>query len=179
MRAKLYGWLCDITFLIEKLFRKQQEIITLPIPNPVIPESETITLTRKEFIDALKALGIVSLTGSSPIDSIVRLAAKSELDRIAPSLVYPAEWYINDLWDCDDYGLQAQLDAGRKFEVSVRLGLGNVNVPNLGFVGYHGFAITLDRELNLWLLEPNAALPWAGVWFKQTENSYVADKVFI
>ncbi|MDO8700540.1 MAG: hypothetical protein Q7J56_02690 [Deltaproteobacteria bacterium] len=138
-----------------------------------IPESETIELQREEFISLMKARGIECMNGSSPLDSSVRLASKAELDRIAPNLTYPNAWYIKDLWDCDDFGLQAQLDAGRLFEVTVRLGLGNM--PS----GYHGFAITLDRELKLWLLEPNAGWPYAGKWFAPGENGYKPDKVFI
>ncbi len=152
-------------------FLKKQNIVT-PIVTPV-PESETIVLDRQGFLNTMKTFGIESLTGINPLDSITRLASKSELDRIAPELVYPAEWYINDLWDCEDYGCQAQLDAGRKFEVTVRLGLGQISL------GYHGFAITLDRDLNLWLLEPNAGFEWAGKWFKFGENTYRPDKVFV
>ena len=69
--------------------------------------------------------------------------------------------------------IQAQLDAGRNFKVSVRMATGQTNLD------YHGFALTLDRELNLWLLEPNAGFPFAGKWFKQGENSYTADRVFV
>lgn len=138
-----------------------------------VPETETIELNRREFINKMADFGVASLTGSSPMDSIVRLASKSELDRIAPELVYPANWYVNDLYDCDDYGLQAQLDAGREFEVTVRLGLGHMEL------GYHGFAITLDRDLNLWILEPNAGFSHAGRWFKYGENTYKPDKVLI
>lgn len=150
-----------------KIFKRKEIVV------PVIPESETIELARQAFLNIMKSFRIESLTGINPMDSVVRLASKKELGRIAPELVYPAEWYINDLWDCEDYGLQAQLDAGRKFEITVRLGLGQTDL------GYHGFAITLDRDLNLWLFEPNAGFPWAGVWFKQHENGYVADKVLI
>ncbi len=74
---------------------------------------------------------------------------------------------------CEDYGLQAQLDAGRKFKFSARLCLGDMDL------GYHGFLMTLDSDLNLWSLEPNAGFPWAGVWFKPEENGYIPKKVFV
>lgn len=144
--------------------------VATPIP---IPESETIEMSRQDFVDKMKTLGIEALAPLNPMDSVVRLASKFELDRIAPELVYPAEWCINDLWDCEDYGCQAMLDAGHKFEVTVRLGLGQMEL------GYHGFAITLDRDLNLWILEPNSGFPYAGEWFKYGENTYHPDKVFI
>ena len=151
-----------------RIFKRQ----VAPIPIAV-PEFETIELDRQGFVNTMKTFGIEALTPLNPMDSVVRLASKSELDRIAPELVYPAEWYIADLWDCEDYGCQAMLDAGRKFEVTVRLGLGQMEL------GYHGFAITLDRDLNLWILEPNAGFPYAGTWFKYGENTYKPDKVFI
>jgi len=155
------------------IFKKKTVIPEPVIPDPVIPESETIEMTRADFIKEMNKQGIKAFSELTPLDSTVRLASKAELDRIAPELVYPADWYINDIYDCEDYGLQAQLDAGRKFEITVRLGLGNTEL------GYHGFAITLDRDLNLWLLEPNVGFPWAGVWFKDGENDYHPDKVFI
>ncbi len=155
--------------------RKPLNAILPILPTPVlpVPESETIEMSRQDFVDKMKAFGVEALSPLNPMDSVVRLASKSELDRIAPSLVYPAEWYINDLWDCEDYGCQAQLDAGRKFEITVRLGLGQMEL------GYHGFAITLDRDLNLWILESNSGFPWAGQWFSKGEHSYIPDKVFI
>ncbi len=155
---------------LAKLFKPKEKPIIIPAP---IPESETIVFERQGFINTMKSFGVESLTGDKPMDRIVRLASKAELDRIAPYLVYPADWYVADLWDCEDYGLQAQLDAGRLFEVTVRLGLGQIEG------GYHGFAITLDRDLNLWLLEPNAGFEWAGVWFKSGENTYKPEYILI
>jgi len=152
---------------------KRATTIIVPPPVKPIPESETIEMTRQGFLNTMKTFGIEPISLATPLDSIVRLASKTELDRIAPYLVYPAEWYAETLWDCEDYGLQAQLDAGRKFEVTVRLGLGQMEL------GYHGFAITLDRDLNLWLLESNSGFPWAGRWFSKGEHSYLPDKVFI
>ena len=138
-----------------------------------ILEGSTITLSRADFIIKLKEYGIDPISLATPLDSIVRLASKAELDKIAPSLAYPGEWYTADLWDCEDFGLQAQLDAGRKFEITVRLGLGMANnnqIPNPPI--YHGFAITLDTEYNVWLLEPNSGFSYSGKWFKPGEHGY-------
>jgi hypothetical protein len=159
-----------------KIFQKPLPVPPVPpVPDPdvPVPADQTIEMGRQDFLNMMGNFGITALSPVNPMDSIVRLASKEELDKIAPHLVYPAEWYISDLWDCEDYGMQAQLDAGRRFEVTVRLGLGMIEL------GYHGFAITLDREFNLWLLEPNAGFPWAGVWFKKGENTYLPDKIFI
>lgn len=74
---------------------------------------------------------------------------------------------------CEDYALQAQCDAAFKFHVSgIRMGLGQMPL------GYHGFPITLSKEGNIWLIEPNAGFPYAGEWFKIGEHSYLPRKVF-
>ena len=145
-----------------------------------ILEGSTITLSRADFITKLKESGIEPISLATPLDSIVRLASKDELDKIAFSLSYPGEWYTADLWDCEDFGLQAQLDAGRKYEITVRLGLGTVNNPEVGNTAiYHGFALTLDSEFNVWLLEPNSGFSYSGKWFKSGDNGYKPDKVLI
>jgi hypothetical protein len=162
--------------------KKPQPVIPLPPvidtppvpPEPLpVPELETILLERQGFLNIMKNYGIEPISMATPLDASVRFASKQELDRIAPYLVYPAEWYINELWDCENFGMQAANDAGRIFEISVFLGLGNMPL------GYHGFAVTLDRDLNLWLLEPNAGFEYAGRWFQKGENSYSPDKVFV
>jgi hypothetical protein len=152
-------------------FKKRLAIV--PVPPPVIIESATITMTRQEFLDVLAVQGVTAYSLVQPLDSIMRFATKAELDRIAPELVYPASNYLVDLWDCEDYALQAQCDAGRKFEVSVRLVIGDMPL------GKHGFCITLDTEKNIWLLENNAGFPYAGKWFKISENGYIPQLVLI
>ena len=158
--------------LLTKLFGQKMVPPVADTPVMVIPESETITITREAFVAKMQEYGIQPLSPLNPLDSIVRLASKAELDRIAPDLVYPADWYITDLWDCEDYGLQAQLDAGRRFEVTVRLVLGDT--PQR-----HGWAATLDKDLNLWMLESNSGFEYAGQWFRKGDNGYIPDKVFI
>lgn len=147
--------------------------IVVPPPPPVIVEKDTVTLSRQEFLDVLAKEGVTAYSLVQPLDSIMRFAKKNELDRIAPELVYPAEYYKVDLWDCEDYALQAQCDAGRKFEISVRLAIGDIPL------GRHGFCITLDTDKNIWLLENNAGFPYAGKWFKIGENGYHPQVVLI
>jgi hypothetical protein len=147
-------------------FKKKEET--------VIPANIVLEITRNDFINTLRdRYNIEPISLSNPLDSSLKLTTKEELDRVAPDLVYPADWYVDELWDCEEYGLQAQLDAGRKFKFSARLCLGDMDL------GYHGFLMTLDSDLNLWLLEPNAGFPYAGMWFKSGENGYLSKKVFI
>lgn len=147
-------------------FKKKEET--------VIPVNIVLEITRNNFINALRdRYNIEPISLSNPLDSSLKLTTKEELDRVAPDLVYPADWYVDELWDCEDYGLQAQLDAGRKLKFSARLCLGDMGL------GYHGFLMTLDSDLDLWLLEPNAGFSYAGVWFRLGENEYQPRKVFI
>lgn len=153
--------------------------LTPPVVAPV-PASETITMSRDEFLAALSKFGVIPMTiAAAPQDSTARLASKAELDRIASHLTSPYSYYKLDLLDCEDFGLAGQLKAGA-LEVSVRLGEGFVPDPfNPGKIIYHGFCVTLDRDLNMWLLEPNDGFPHAGKWFAPGENGYQIDKVFI
>jgi len=147
--------------------------------NP-IPDSPKALLSRKDFLNILnKKYGIKPLTRYQPIDAQVRLISKSGLDKIANRIVYPSNWYVADIWDCDDYALQAQLDTGRKYGTSVRLVTGMLKNEEIGADDYHAVAATLDSDFNLWWLEPNAGYYWAGEWHKQGEYGMIIDKVFI
>lgn len=136
----------------------------------VTPVTDLTMIERGEYLERFRQVGISSL---ALLDSKLSITSKVELDRMAPYLVYPADFYAIDIWDCEDYGIQAQCDAGHKFGVNgVRLGLGNV--PG----GYHGFVITMDKDGNIWWLEPNAGFEYAGVWYKIGMYGYQPDKVF-
>jgi len=144
------------------------------IPAPVIPVLDLTMISRTDYITEMRKANIEPIGLATPLDSQLSLTSKAELDRIAPDLVYPADFYIDDIWDCEDYGNQAQCDAARKFHVSgIRLGLGNMPL------GYHGFAITLDKERNIWWLETNAGFEYAGVWHKIGDKGYQPNKVFV
>lgn len=141
-----------------------------PEPEPV---TNLLTLSRDEFLNEMLKAGIMPIDLGTPLDSTMTITTESELERIAPHLVYPADWYINEIWDCEDYAIQAQSDAARKFHVSgIRMGLGWMPL------GYHGFPVTLSKEGNIWLLDPNAGFPYAGEWFKIGANGYNPNKVF-
>jgi hypothetical protein len=136
------------------------------------PVTNLLTLSRSEFLAEMQKVGIAPIDLGTPLDSIMTITTESELERIAPHLVYPADWYINEIWDCEDYAIQAQGDAARQFHVSgIRMGLGWMPL------GYHGFPITLSKEGNIWLLDPNAGFPYAGEWFRIGQNGYNPNKV--
>jgi len=140
-------------------------------PSPV---TDTVEITREQYIVEMRKAGIGPISLATPLDSTLTLTSKAELDRIAPELVYPASWYVEGIEDCEQYGMRAELDAAHNFRVNgVKLGLGYMPL------GYHGFAITMDKTHKIWWLEPNAGFSWAGVWHKIGYADYHPDKVFV
>jgi len=138
------------------------------------PVKDSETITRAEYLSEMAKVGINPISLATPLDATLALASKEELDRIAPHLVYPADDYIAQVCDCEDYGLRGQCDAAFIFHASgVRLGLGHI--PQ----GYHGFLVTMDIGKNIWWMEPNAGFPWAGVWHRIGERDYQPDKILV
>lgn len=139
----------------------------------VIPAPEISIKTEISRQDYLNVLGLPAYNPDRPLDGILTITSKSNLGLIAPWLVYPADNYISEISDCEDYAIQAQSDAAFKFGISgIRMALGNTPL------GYHGFAMTFDTDSNIWLLEPNAGFDFAGVWFKTGEHGYMPEVVF-
>ena len=69
--------------------------LTPPVVAPV-PASETITMSRDEFLAALSKFGVIPMTiAAAPQDSTARLASKAELDRIASHLTSPYSYYLS------------------------------------------------------------------------------------
>jgi len=168
--------------VILELTRARQENIALKgevaelkaqIPLPPIPVTDLVMISRHDYLHQMAMHGITPIDMATPLDTHLAITSKAELDRIAPELVYSAEFFVDQIWDCENYGLQAQSDAARSFHVSgITLGLGNMPL------GYHGFALTMDKEFNIWWLENNAGFEYAGVWHKIGVEGYYPDKVF-
>lgn len=143
------------------------------------PNLDAEWISREDFLVCLGKYGIKPISKEDPLDSKINLVTIGELDRIAPKLVYPADWYAGELFDCEDYALQASLDAKRKYGVTLVLCLGMM--PE----GYHGFLLALDKLGKVWVMENNSGWPWAGVWYEPakdknsvSEGHYFPQKVF-
>jgi len=144
------------------------------IYNEPAPVTDLLRISRSEFLAEMAKVGIKPIDLETPLDSFMTITSEIELERIAPYLVYPADLYIAEIWDCEDYAIQAQCDAALKFHVSsIRLGLGQMPL------GYHGFPVTLSKEGNIWLLDSNAGFPYAGGWFRIGDNGYNPNKIFV
>ena len=156
-----------------KALKAENAELKAQIPTPPIPVTDLVMISRHDYLHQFAMKGITPIDRDTPLDTHLTITSKAELDRIAPELVYPAEWYIAQIWDCENYGLQAQNDASRLFHVSgITLCLGNT--PD----GYHGFALTMDKEFNIYWLENNAGFLCAGVWHKIGEVEHYPEKVF-
>ncbi len=171
--------------VILELARAKQRIIVLVAENarlkeqtpiPIVPVTDLIMVSRSDYLAKMASVGIKPIDMNTPLDTALSLTSKVELDRIAPFLVQGAGLYIAQIRDCEDYGIEAQSRAADFHVSAVRLGLGNCSNPQIN--GYHGFAITMDKEFNIWWLEPNAGFEYAGVWFKIGEYGYIPDKIF-
>lgn len=165
--------LSDVIDGIEKQLQELQ-------PPVIVPVTDLTWISRAEYLAEMKKVGIKPIDLGTPLDSIITITSEIELERIAPFLVYPAEWYIDQIWDCENYTLEGMNDAARHYHVNgITLALGNM--PQ----GYHGFLVTLSKVGNIWLLENNAGFidsagtPYAGEWFRIGDYGYRPDKVFI
>ena len=142
------------------------------IPMPV---TDLLVLDRNIYLQKLAAYGIVPLSKYDPLDDTVTLASVAELGRLAPDICYPADWYINGIWDCENYAAQAENDAARLFHVN-----GICRVLGHMPLGYHGFVVTLDKDrFELWVLEPNAGFDYSGGWCRPEEIDYKAEKIYV
>ena len=146
--------------------------ICFPVLKIEIP---TIQVSRTVYLQEMAKHGVVPL--GDPFDISAYIADKSDLDKIAPYLVYSAEWYVEQIWDCEDYALRGMSDAGLFYKVNgIRAVFGDTDY------GYHGYLATLDKRGGIWLLENNAGFPWAGEWFKPNDpdrGNYRPKKVLI
>ena len=156
-----------------KALKARIDYLEMLIPPPAIPVTDLLMISRHDYLHQFAMKGITPVSIGTPLDTDLSITSKAELDRIAPELVYSAEYYLSQIWDCENYGLQAQSDAARFFHVSgITLGLGTMPL------GYHGFALTMDKEFNIYWLVPNAGFPYAGVWYKIGEVEHYPEKVF-
>jgi len=157
-----------------RLIRQYQELLAKTIE--IVPVTDIVMLSRSDFLAEMAKVNIIPIDLGTPLDADLSITSKAELDRIAPFLVQLAGLYILQIRDCEDYGIEAQSRAASYHVSGIRLGLGNIN--NSQASGYHGFVLTLDKEYNIWWLEPNASFEYAGVWYKIGEHGYFPDKIF-
>lgn len=151
----------------------QLEKADLLQPKQYVPVTDLLTITRFQCLNMFKALGLTPIAEREPLDSTITLAGIAELERLAPDICYPGDWYIAETWDCDNYAAEAANDAARLFHVNgICRCFGNAPL------GYHAFVCTIDKDTGeLWLLEPNAGFEYSGGWVRAEEIDYKPMKV--
>lgn len=83
--------------------------------------------------------------------------------KIVPHLVYPAEYYVSQAADCDEYAKKASVDASFEFQLNGCLqAWGRHDVA-------HAFGLVITGPKTFKLFEPNAGFPWAGQLFDPEE----------
>ena len=142
------------------------------VKKKIKPVQGVVEISRAGY---MQLSGLPPISPGNPPDDTYWLVPKSELTRIGTELVYPATWYIENLWDCDKYAMQGMLDARRIFGACVQFVFGDV--PG----GYHGFDFAIDLDGHSWILENNAGFPHAGVWYpaKSNDIGYVPKKLWV
>ena len=162
--------------VIIELARARQRIAGLEAQlaeQQIIPVTDLVWISRADYLTGMARVGIRPISLGTPLDKELTLTSKVELDRIAPFLVQPADEYVAEIKDCEDYAIEGQARATNFHVSGIRLGLGNMPL------GYHGFCVTMDRNHDIWWLEPNAGFEYAGVWHQIEEEGYKPDKVFV
>ncbi|MCK5016406.1 MAG: hypothetical protein KAS32_04965 [Candidatus Peribacteraceae bacterium] len=87
---------------------------------------------------------------------------------IAPYLVSPADKYIEDFCDCDDYAKMASAKSAFDFGLNGCLECFG-SIP----LGRHAFNLLVSLE-DFFIMEPNAGFPIAGEVFPLHTNNYNA-----
>lgn len=143
-----------------KLFHKTEP---LPTGFPVY------TMSYSELIRELDARGIVWMV--KPLympDHQVKYTNLNSWEKIAPHLVSPADKYVVDGCDCDDYAKMASAKAAMDFGLNGCLECFG-QIP----LGSHAFNLLVSLE-DFFLVEPNAGFPIAGEVFPLGGYGYIA-----
>ena len=100
-------------------------------------------------------------------DTWVPYTTKADIEQIIPFLTYPADYYVYQGADCEDYCKWAHVDATRIF----KLGYSVIQVWGDTPLGSHGFNLVKTQE-GYFSFEPNAGFDFAGTLFLIGENEY-------
>ena len=128
------------------------------------------TMRYSELILELKARGIDWMCKSLYVpDYQIRYTNLASWKIIAPYLVSPADKYVEEGCDCDDYAKMGSSKCAFNFGLNGCLECFG-RIP----LGRHAFNLLVSLE-DFFLLEPNAGFPIAGEVFPLNTNSYNAE----
>ena len=155
---------------------------TIRVQKPVIhtPTFQKWGIQQYYFLQKVQALGIdvFPKTDDFTLDDWYYYTDLDGWAKILPDLVLNSNLYKPNVFDCEDYGLKAQIECSLRYGInSLRLCIGKV--PK----GWHGFNIFPygdDKGIEgLMLFEPNAGFEWAGNAFQIGDNGYIPEAVFL
>jgi len=131
-------------------------------------------ITWKELIANLDELGLeLMLKSKFKPDYNVSYTDETGWAKIIPYLVFPADMYVAEDADCDDYAKAASAKAAMEFK---RNGCFQCwgTVDNEQAKGRHAFNLVITGVKSFKLFDPNSGFPYAGKLFGQGEYGYIA-----
>lgn len=126
-------------------------------------------MSWNDMVSMLKRHGLELMLKEQYVpDKYIRYADEDNTAILAPYLVYPADLYVEQVADCDDYSMWAVSDASRRFKLN---GFRQV----WGYVGlsYHAWVLAVTGEDSFKLFENNAGFPYAGELFDPGDYDYI------
>jgi len=155
-----------ITELADEIDRlKEQYEPDLPVGYPIY------SMTWQVLVAMLATKGIkLMLKPEFVPDGNIFYTDRESWAKIIPLLTYPADDYVADAADCDDYARWAATDSSKKFKLNGCLETWG-HMPR----GLHGFSLVITSPDSFALFESNAGFPYAGVPFNQGDNGYNAE----
>ena len=149
-----------------------------------IPTFTKYGIYQSSFIRLLESKGIDTFpeTDDFILDGWFYFADLDGWAKVVPDLIVNSKLYKDDIFDCEDYALKAQVNCAERFGLnSFRLCIGVVKIDGKDM--WHGFNIfpvhISDTETDLMLFEPNEGYEWSGQGFNIGENGYTPKMVFI
>jgi len=137
---------------------------------PVLPTGyPTFDVKWTDLKLELESLGVECMLKPAHIpDALVRHTNEESWAKIMPFLVYPADLYVEQVADCDDYARWATADSSRLFKLN-----GCLECWGDSKWGYHAFSLVRVAPGEYRISEPNAVAPWAGTLMRFGDNGYM------
>jgi len=138
-----------------------------PTPEPELQKPTGYPKFKIHWVDLVKVLaenGIeLRLRAKFAPDVWVYYTDEESWAKIVPFLVYPADYYVSQACDCDEYAKKASADASFEFELNGCLQAWGEHDMS------HAFGLVMTSLSTFKLFEMNAGFPWAGVLFDPEE----------
>lgn len=120
------------------------------------------------LITELRDLGVELMLKLDHVpDNTVKHTDEESWAKIMPFLVYPADYYVEQVADCDDYARWATADSSRLFKLN-----GCLECWGDSQWGYHAYSLIRVAPGEYRISEPNAGAPWAGDLLKFGQHGY-------